>query len=214
VHLRLGAGGSTPKHAIHADWGELSEIARRCGHGGGDFWVLYYFARQLLYGEPAPFDIYNAADVTIPGILAYRSGLEGGKPYDIPDFRDPAALEVWRGDTWAQPHPEPAVVSFPETAHNADTAQFNEIIKKLIEHMHLIRSYMDWSVVAEDLIEPESIAPMKEKLLQQLPDIRENTAKARALAEAYPGTNGARALLELLELATVEEATAMLEAGR
>jgi hypothetical protein len=28
-------------------------MAEKMGHGGGDFWVLYNFAREILFGERA-----------------------------------------------------------------------------------------------------------------------------------------------------------------
>ncbi len=39
---------------------------------------------RLLAGEPAPFDVYAACDCTIPGILAYRSPVENGRPTTCP----------------------------------------------------------------------------------------------------------------------------------
>jgi hypothetical protein len=36
--------------------------------------------------EP-PFDIYSAVTMSSVAILAHRSMLEGGVPYDIPDFK-------------------------------------------------------------------------------------------------------------------------------
>ena len=37
-----------PDHAAHAI------KAMKAGHGGGDFWELYYFVRQILTGEKPP----------------------------------------------------------------------------------------------------------------------------------------------------------------
>ncbi|HNT35683.1 MAG TPA: hypothetical protein PKH07_11870, partial [bacterium] len=69
MRFRLGASGHSPKLPVEVKWPEQGELADLAGHGGGDFWVLYYFARQIQTGEPAPFDVYAAADCTIPGIL-------------------------------------------------------------------------------------------------------------------------------------------------
>ncbi|MDA1190843.1 MAG: hypothetical protein O3A46_04055, partial [Candidatus Poribacteria bacterium] len=62
LRVRLGAAGQAPKFSIKPNWDELGELARSTGHGGGDFWTLYYFARQILMGDPAPFDVYTASD--------------------------------------------------------------------------------------------------------------------------------------------------------
>ena len=43
-------------------------------------------------------DVYSALDMAIPGLLAYRSILNGGNVVEIPDFRDPAVREQYRND--------------------------------------------------------------------------------------------------------------------
>ena len=63
---------------------------------------FHYFAREIFTGEKGPFDIYGAADVTIPGIQALRSSLDGGRPMEVPDFRNPAERARYRADDWEQ----------------------------------------------------------------------------------------------------------------
>ena len=36
----------------------------------------------------APFDVYSAVTMSSVAILAHRSVLEGGNPFDIPDFHE------------------------------------------------------------------------------------------------------------------------------
>ena len=43
-------------------------------------------------------DVYAALDMSIPGILAYRSILNGNIPIKMPDFRDKAQREQYRND--------------------------------------------------------------------------------------------------------------------
>lgn len=43
-------------------------------------------------------DVYQALDMFLPGIFAYRSILEGGSPVVIPDFRNPADRDRFRHD--------------------------------------------------------------------------------------------------------------------
>ncbi len=72
------------------------------GHGGSDFYTMYYFLEKILGrpdGEEA-IDIYRALDMSIPGLLAYRSICNGNVPYDVPDFRDKAQRDKYRGDNW------------------------------------------------------------------------------------------------------------------
>ena len=61
---------------------------------------MHYFLEKLL-GRPGGaeiIDVYQALDMALPGILGYRSILNGNKPYDVPDFRDPVAREAYRND--------------------------------------------------------------------------------------------------------------------
>ncbi|NLG26084.1 MAG: hypothetical protein GX558_12060, partial [Clostridiales bacterium] len=69
-------------------------------HGGGDFYTMHYFLEKLLgrEGGEQVIDVYKALDMSLPGILGYRSILAGNAPIDVPDFRDRAARERFRGD--------------------------------------------------------------------------------------------------------------------
>lgn len=66
---------------------ELGEVAEREGHGGGDFWVIYYFIKALEEGKTPYWDVYRATRAASVAILGWRSVLCGGQPFDIPDFR-------------------------------------------------------------------------------------------------------------------------------
>ena len=70
------------------------ELIQRSGHGGGDYLTARMFVECIRERRQPehPFDIYSAVNMSSVAILAHRSALEGGKPYDIPDFRD----EEWR----------------------------------------------------------------------------------------------------------------------
>ena len=64
------------------------ELIKVSGHGGGDFLTAKMFIDCINSGtQPEhPFDIYSAINMSSVAILAHRSVLEGGMPYDIPDF--------------------------------------------------------------------------------------------------------------------------------
>lgn len=71
-----------PKH-------ELSEQAAVFGHGGSDYYSMYFCMEKLLgrdHGET--IDVFEALDMFLPGMFAYRSILGGGIPMDIPNLRD------------------------------------------------------------------------------------------------------------------------------
>jgi hypothetical protein len=207
LFLRLGGGGTSPKLEVKADWGDLSELATKTGHGGGDFWVLYYFARQILQGDPAPFDIYAAADVTIPGILAYRSSQEGGTPFDVPDFRHKKERDLYRTDHYAQPRVDPRYACFPKNADKRLIGRFNTIMSQLLNHATTCRAYLDWLTVADAVLDPQRLGELAGAVIQAYPDTVRVMRKARALANAYPRSEGARLLREVLELGKEESVT-------
>ena len=56
------------------------------GHGGSDFYSMYYFIEKILGNTNAnTIDIYEALDMFLPRIFAYPSILAGGIPMDIPN---------------------------------------------------------------------------------------------------------------------------------
>ncbi|MCX5642483.1 MAG: Gfo/Idh/MocA family oxidoreductase [Candidatus Omnitrophica bacterium] len=80
-----------------------TELSRRIsGHGGSDFYTMHYFLQKIL-GRPEgkrAIDVYQGLDMTLPGLLGYRSIVNGNIPIDIPDFRDKKVREKYRGDRW------------------------------------------------------------------------------------------------------------------
>ena len=70
------------------------------GHGGGDDMSLYNFAKALQGEENADIiDVYEAMDMFLPGMFAYRSVLQGGIPLSIPNLRNKDERDAWRNDT-------------------------------------------------------------------------------------------------------------------
>jgi len=207
LRVRLGGSGGSPKFEVNPRWDELGELAASTGHGGGDFWVLYYFARQILEGTPAPFDIYTAADCTIPGILAYRSSTEGGTPLDVPDWRDPAQREAYRDDHFAQPRYDYKAGLFPAGADEALTRQFSLTMRDLTNCAVAYEAYRQWSLVLDDMVQPAEVLPVVDRLIEALPRLNEVQAIARQIVDRYPESDGARVLREMLELSGEEVTT-------
>jgi predicted dehydrogenase len=80
----------------HAPEGEVEGF----GHGGSDFFSMYYFIKKILGDEDADtIDVYEALDMFLPGLFAYRSVMAGGIPMAIPNLRDKAERDKWRHDT-------------------------------------------------------------------------------------------------------------------
>ena len=70
------------------------------GHGGSDFYSMYHFVEKIKGNPDADIiDVYEAMDMFLPGMFAYRSILDGGVPKEIPNLRDKAVRELWRNDT-------------------------------------------------------------------------------------------------------------------
>jgi hypothetical protein len=75
------------------------EKVKRFGHGGSDYYTMYNFIEKIKGNPNADtIDVYEALDMFLPGMFAYRSVLAGGIPMDIPNLRDPAVREQWRND--------------------------------------------------------------------------------------------------------------------
>ena len=192
LFLRLGGHGHAPKRRVNPRWPALAKEADAMGHGGGDFWVLYQFARQILTGEPAFFDVYRAADCTLPGILALRSAMNGGQPFDVPDFRQKKDRDRCRHDHWAQPRHNLAVMP-------AGTTEFNRVMRDLIAAATKCRAALDCVAVGADLAEPAT-ATLRE-FLKERAAIAATIREARQLARKHPRSEGARLLNEMLAVA-------------
>ncbi len=77
---------------------ENAELAEKAGHGGGDFWTVYNFINYLENGVEPFFDVYRGCCMSAVAILGWRSCLENGKVYKIPDFKNQAERDIWRDD--------------------------------------------------------------------------------------------------------------------
>ena len=78
----------------------MDNVAKDFGHGNSDFYTMYNFVRKIQgYEDADTIDVYEALDMFLPGLWAYRSILAGGIPMDIPNIRNKAEREKWRNDT-------------------------------------------------------------------------------------------------------------------
>jgi hypothetical protein len=200
LRLRLGGTGGSPMMKVIPKWEGLGELAANTGHGGGDFWTLYYFAREILTGKKGPFDIYGGCDVTIPGIQALRSSLEGGRPMEVPDFRKKSDRDRYRSDDWHQARYNVKRGVFGGRPVKGKAAEFTTVMKDVIACAPLVRAYLDWKKVAPSLAEPEAFLPIVEKLVFHYDNIKKAYRDARSIMKAYPGTDGARVLSEMLDI--------------
>lgn len=82
--------GMEENNLYEPEWNDKDEeLIETSGHGGGDYIVARMFLDCIREGKQPehPYDIYSAVNMASVAILAHRSILNGGQPYDIPDFR-------------------------------------------------------------------------------------------------------------------------------
>ncbi len=81
-----------PKFKNHA-------VAKNYGHGGSDYYTMYNFIEKIKGNKEADtIDVYEALDMFLPGLFAYRSILDGNTPKDIPNLRNKEEREKYRFD--------------------------------------------------------------------------------------------------------------------
>lgn len=68
-------------------------------HGGSDYVAMSHFIKKILGDVDADtIDVYEALDMFLPGLFAYRSVLNGGIPMEIPNLRDKKIRQRYRKD--------------------------------------------------------------------------------------------------------------------
>jgi hypothetical protein len=98
--------GEPEERVYLPDFPHHHDTASAAGHLGADFFVLHDFVDAVRTGEQPFFDVYRGVEMSLVGILAYRSALLGSIPVSIPDFRDPVQRTAHADDDWS---PDPAV---------------------------------------------------------------------------------------------------------
>ncbi len=67
-------------------WGEKAEKALNAGHGGGDYWIVQNMIDYFANGKTPFFDVYKGVAMSATAILGWRSCLNHGENFRIPDF--------------------------------------------------------------------------------------------------------------------------------
>ena len=100
VNCDKNEGDNNSKPYIEDVSDDLSEVAEKAGHGGSDYHIMYNMVTKLRGNRNADvIDIYEALDMFLPGMFAYRSVLAGGIPMEIPNLRNKEERDKWRNDT-------------------------------------------------------------------------------------------------------------------
>ncbi len=118
---------------------EYDESAGSFGHGDSDFYCMWHFAEKVLGNPNADIiDVYEAMDMFLPGLFAYRSILNDGKSMDIPNLRNKEEREKWRNDTACTVPKVAGDMLLPTSVSgtpNIDDSVYETMRKKYEEHM-------------------------------------------------------------------------------
>lgn len=93
--------GKEEVNLYEATWDDNDEdLINGSGHGGGDFIVARMFLKCIEENKQPefPYDINSAVNMSSVAILAHRSILNGGVPYNIPDFTKENARKEFEND--------------------------------------------------------------------------------------------------------------------
>ena len=93
--------GAEEINCYEPSWNDKDEaLIKKSGHDGGDFLTIRMFIDCIKNNRQPehPFDIYSATTMSSVAILAHRSALSGGVPYDIPDFHNEDMRKRYEND--------------------------------------------------------------------------------------------------------------------
>ena len=210
--VNLGQAGTGLKVDLTPPEDELTALASRAGHNGGDFWMLYNFAAAFYNDAPLYWDIYTACDVTLTGIMAVKSEYAGGVPVDIPDFRNKEIREQYRNDHFAQDHLDPRKI-FPEDQDEKKTRNFSLIMNDLDRPWEnngipLLISALEGIKLYPYIKDDKSRLAVHNQVRTLIRDLAPLTVafnRARELADNYPDSPAGKALDSFLRSAYPEK---------
>lgn len=93
--------GEQPVKGYWPSWNDKDEeLIQKSGHGGGDYLTARMFLECIKENKqpPCPFDVYSATVMSSVAFLGHCSALNGGKVYDIPDFRQEEDRKLWENN--------------------------------------------------------------------------------------------------------------------
>lgn len=112
-HDEWNCPAGTPRERTYApDWPEHADLANRAGHGGGDFWTNFEFANAIRSGKQPYLNVYRGVAMSSVGILAWKSALNKGAPFAVPDFSKESNRREVEHDHWS-PFPSHAAPGQP-----------------------------------------------------------------------------------------------------
>jgi hypothetical protein len=130
--------GMEETNLYEAQWNdEDEELINGAGHGGGDFIVSRMFLDCIKENRQPehPYDIYSAVNMSSVAILAHRSILNGGIPYNIPDFKLEENRRAYENDGQTPFHgsngEKPNIPCCSKTDYKPTQEQINQFLESL-----------------------------------------------------------------------------------
>ncbi|MGQ9514678.1 MAG: Gfo/Idh/MocA family protein [Thermoproteota archaeon] len=69
------------------EWKHPPEEALKSGHWGSDYFVMRDFVKSILENRKPTIDVYDALNMSAPGLASQESIARGGALVDVPDFK-------------------------------------------------------------------------------------------------------------------------------
>ena len=92
--------GQVPEKVYFPQFPAWAKGASEAGHGGGDYFTNHYFAEAIRTNTQPFLDVYRGVAMSVVGIQAWKSVLDRGNGYDVPDFRSESVRRKHAKDTW------------------------------------------------------------------------------------------------------------------
>ena len=89
-----------PEKLYYPQFPQWARKAIKSGHGGGDFFTNYHFAQAIRTGKQPYLNVYRGVAMSCVGILAWKSVLDKGNSYEVPDFSRESSRKKWANDAW------------------------------------------------------------------------------------------------------------------
>ena len=93
--------GQVPESSYYPQFPDWAQGALKAGHGGGDWFTNHYFAQAIRTGRQPYVNVYRGVAMSVVGILAWKSVLDNGNGYEVPDFQNESSRRKWANDTWS-----------------------------------------------------------------------------------------------------------------
>lgn len=132
--------GQVPEKVYYPRFPEWATGAVGAGHGGGDYFTNHYFAEAIHTGEQPYLDVYRGVAMSVIGILAWKSVLDNGNSYAVPDFRCEASRRAYENDHWC-----PMDLDDPDAPAISSRGKVREVIPERLEEARKIWREMGYT---------------------------------------------------------------------